>query len=366
MATLSLCEIWKVYGEVDAVVGMSLDIMDHEFVALLGPSGAGKTSALRMIAGLEIVSAGSIKIDGQRVNELPPEQRDVAMVFETYALYPHLTVYENLQFPLRSRARKKKFSEQEMKARINDVACMLEIDYLLDRKPSQLSGGQRQRVSLGRALVREPKVMLMDEPIAHLDAKLRHMLRGELKRMQKDSGVTTVYATPDYQEAMAMADRVAVLKEGEIHQVGTPDEIYNLPINEVVALLVGEPPMIIVDAWLDKSGDGDTLLTPLFKTSISDDIKSKLIATSKERFRFGIRPTDVGITRNQTECSIPAVVDIVEPLGLKEIVTVKLGDALLKLKSSTRLGLKDRERVWLRIDPAKGHFFDAGSGKRLL
>ncbi|MCX6089592.1 MAG: ABC transporter ATP-binding protein, partial [Candidatus Atribacteria bacterium] len=240
MASVTLKNVWKKYGHMTALKGIDLEVKDGELLTILGPSGAGKTSLLQTIAGVENIAAGEIYIDTKRVDELAPPERDVAMVFETYALYPNKTVFQNMAFPLHSPFRNLK--RDDIEKNVRNIAKLLQIDGLLDRNVAQLSGGQRQRVALGRMLVRNPKIFLMDEPIAHLDAKLRHRLRGELKIIQKKFGITTLYTTHDYREALGMGDRVVVLNQGNVLQVGTPEEIFNLPQNDFVGGLVGDPP----------------------------------------------------------------------------------------------------------------------------
>ncbi|MBC7189910.1 ATP-binding cassette domain-containing protein, partial [Candidatus Aerophobetes bacterium] len=247
MAEVILKGVYKRYGRVEAVKNLNLHIKDKEFFCLLGPSGCGKSSTLRMIAGLEEISEGIIKIGNRIINNLEPKDRDVAMVFENYALYPHMTVYENLSYPLKGRG----MTSSEIDKRVRYIAGLLQIAELLDRKPRQLSGGQKQRVALGRAIVRNPQVFLMDEPISHLDAKLRTLMRAELKRLQRELNTTTIYATPDQREAIAMADTIAIINKGEIQQIGTPLEIFNFPANEFVAGFTGEPPMNLFDCSVE-------------------------------------------------------------------------------------------------------------------
>ncbi len=243
MASLTFNGVWKRYDQVEAVKDLNLAVADGEFLCLLGPSGCGKSSSLRMIAGLEFISDGDILLDDRRINDLEPRHRDIAMVFESYALYPTKTVFENMANPLRLR----KASKDEIDRRVRETARILEIERLLDRRPSQLSGGQKQRVAIGRVLVREPKAFLFDEPIAHLDAKLRARMRGELKHIQKTLGTTTVYVTHDQLEGMSMADRIAIMRDGVLQQVGTPYEVFNRPANVWVATFVGDPPMNILN-----------------------------------------------------------------------------------------------------------------------
>src|SRR6266699_733070 len=257
LARVELRGLAKAYDDVPAVTDLSLEVNDKEFVVLLGPSGCGKTTTLRCIAGLEEPSAGEIYIGDRLVNDLDPKQRNVAMVFQSYALYPHMTVYKNIAFPLENA----KVPEREIIARVNRVARLLQIEGLLDRKPSQLSGGQRQRVALGRAIVREPQVFLMDEPLSNLDAKLRVHMRAELKKLQKDLGVTTIYVTHDQVEAMTMAHRVAVMHHGMLQQFAEPRTVYDRPANMFVASFMGSPPMNFLPAQIAVSGPAAVVLT---------------------------------------------------------------------------------------------------------
>jgi multiple sugar transport system ATP-binding protein len=252
MAEVSLRKVVKRYDDVEAVRGIDLDIADHEFVVLVGPSGCGKTTALRMVAGLELITEGEIRIGDRVVNGLPPRDRDVAMVFQNYALYPHKTVYENLSFPLKLR----KLSRRDVDARVRQIARVLELEEQLPRKPGQLSGGQRQRVAMGRAMIREPYAYLMDEPLSNLDAKLRTQMRAEIGLLHKELGVTTIYVTHDQVEAMTLGERVAVMRRGELQQVATPQELYNTPANLFVAGFIGSPAMNFFLGRVSTEADG--------------------------------------------------------------------------------------------------------------
>jgi multiple sugar transport system ATP-binding protein len=278
MAKIILKNIYKQYkeGKVQALQDLSLECEDGKFFCLLGPAGAGKTTTIKLIAGNEPVDRGSIFLDDTDVTNLEPKDRNIAVAYETYALYPHLTVRENLRFPLEAPIRKNEFSSSEKDTRVVEIANLLGIGELLERFPRQLSGGQRQRVALGRALVRNPKAYLLDEPIAHLDAKLRHRMRGELKRIQMDLGITTLYTTPDQLEALSLADHIAVINNGAIEQIGTPDEVYNKPANGFVARFVGDPPMNMLESNLD----GDQLiLAGVLRVDLSPVSKPCLPAT---------------------------------------------------------------------------------------
>ena len=293
MARVLLQNVWKRYGKVEAVKEVTFEVRDHEFFCLLGPSGCGKSSTLRMIAGLEEISEGEIYIGDRVVNRVEPKDRDVAMVFESYALYPHKTVYDNMAFPLR--IRKGQYTEAQIKERVTHAAKILEINELVNRYPRQLSGGQKQRVAIGRAIVREPQVFLMDEPISHLDAKLRTQMRGELKHLQKVLKSTMVYVTHDQLEAMSMADRIAIMYRGVLQQVGTPDEVFNHPVNNIVAGFIGDPPMNFIDCRLKVEGDDWWLGNHAFKIKILPDLAAKFKQNSKSfggtmDLVLGIRP----------------------------------------------------------------------------
>ncbi len=364
MASLTFNNVWKRYDQVEAVKSLNLDVQDGEFLCLLGPSGCGKSSSLRMIAGLEFISEGEIQLGGQRINDLEPRHRDIAMVFESYALYPQKTVYDNMANPLRLR----KLSKDEIDRRVQETARILEIERLLSRRPSQLSGGQKQRVAIGRVLVREPKAFLFDEPIAHLDAKLRARMRGELKHIQKTLGTTTVYVTHDQLEGMSMADRIAVMREGVLQQVGTPHEVFNRPANVWVATFVGDPPMNILNGELEHV-DGRLLArAPQFTIEVPGPKAAALSKAPRQdkRVQIGIRPEALTLSSTR-DASHPIAGRIyaVQPLGDVEIVDVRVGEDRILVR--TELGTIANEDmdapVFLGYKPEKLHFFDAGSGQ---
>ena len=324
MAEVALRNVVKRYDDVVAVSNISLDIPNHEFVVLVGPSGCGKSTTLRMIAGLEEISSGEISIGGEVVNDLPPKDRDIAMVFQNYALYPHMTVAENMSFGLKLR----KFPKAEIKQRVNNAARILDITELLARRPKQLSGGQRQRVAMGRAIVRNPKVFLFDEPLSNLDAKLRVQMRTEIKRVHQKVKTTTVYVTHDQVEAMTLADRVVVMHHGKIEQIGTPNELYHHPKTRFVAGFIGSPAMNFIPAKLEMNGSGLTL-------RVSDRISFPVPETRAARFRsyaskdvlFGLRPEHITETRGRENGSgqeFPVILDVVEPMGMETIVFFKV------------------------------------------
>jgi multiple sugar transport system ATP-binding protein len=390
VADVELVHLTKVYGrDVVAVRDLNLQIAEGEFVVLVGPSGCGKTTALRMIAGLEEISAGEIRIGGKVVNDLPPRARDIAMVFQTYALYPHKSVYDNLAFGLRMR----KVPKEEQKRRVEEIARVLGLADMLQRRPAQLSGGQRQRVAMGRAIVREPKAFLMDEPLSNLDAKLRVQMRAEIARIQKALKVTTVYVTHDQVEAMTMGDRVAVMRDGELQQVDTPQHLYDAPANLFVASFVGSPPMNIFEAavrrengrLLCKVGDSEFEL-PADLTAA----RPPLAGYAGRRLAIGIRPEDVREAAGWDGARLRGRILLVESLGSEQLVHIEVAAAPLERsdlvdtaaqppgpslgvdeleQAVTLLGRFDRhllltpgEAVEVAIDPHLLHFFDLETG----
>lgn len=367
MASVELIRVTKAYDGLIALKDVSFECHDGELVALLGSAGAGKTSLLKIISGLEGVATGEVHIGGELVNELPAEKRDTAMVFETYSLYPHFSVYKNMAFPLHAPVRKSQLRSSEIEKRVRSVAEVLKIGELLDRFPSQLSGGQRQRVALGRALVRDPKVFLMDEPLAHLDAKLRHELRGELKRVQKDIGITTIYATPDYTEAMAMADHVVFLHEGTLHQYGTPADIFDRPASVLVAQMVGDPPMNLFDAEIVSEGGRFRFKSGDFTLEAPEHVIQMLKSLPKhETITVGVRPTDLipSLEPGGGEC-IAGVVHVFEPLGPSTLLTVRVGARMVSVKVRGEFAVDFDEKVWLDAGVENIHLFDAQTGRRL-
>jgi len=360
--------IKKKYGQTEALRGVSLRCKEGEFFCLFGPSGAGKTSTLKIIAGIEKATDGNVFIGERLVNEVRPQDREVAMMFENYALYPHLTVFENLAAPLRSPAVKGQYSGKEIQKRVNEVAEMLGISHLLSRYPRQLSGGQKQRVALGRVLVRRVPVFLLDEPISHLDAKLRHEMRVELKRIHKEVGTTFFYATPDQLEAMSMAETVAVIHQGIIQQIGTPEELYNHPANEFVAGFIGEPPMNFFDGELEEEHNEFIVkLSEVAKIKIPDKFAYRLKKALKQRkVRLGIRPTDVAIVKDETMVQgsddfLRGEVYVCEPLGRYTVATIKVGKTFLKVKMEGYFKIQEGDKVDLLVNRNKLYFFDPQS-----
>jgi multiple sugar transport system ATP-binding protein len=366
MATVTLQGLTKRYGKTRAVEDLDLSVDDGEFFVLLGPSGAGKTTTLSLIAGLEPPDAGEVHLGGEDVTRVDPWKRDVAMAFESYALYPHMSVFENIAFPLRAPTRSPRLSKQEITAEVHRIAAMLQIDQLLDRAPSQLSGGQRQRTSLGRMLVRQPRAFLMDEPIVHLDAKLRHHMRGELKQLHERFAVTTLYATPDWVEAVAMGHRIAVMNRGQIIQTGTPDEIYNQPINRFVADFVGEPPMNIVEGRFVRHDRGLHFDLGGASFTINERLAHALTNADGIEWQLGIRPSAVTLELTETQQSqIPATVFVSEPLGRDTVMETRLAGQAITVKMPGIVALEPGTPVWLNIDSDQIHAFDKRTGGAL-
>ena len=364
MAHIKLENIVKRYGDVVAVKDFNLEIEDKEFVVFLGPSGCGKTTTLRLIAGLENPEEGDIFIDGQRVNDLSPADRDIAFVFQFYDLYPHLSVYDNIAFPLKA----VKLSKSEIDAQVKRVAGILQISDILHRKPSVLSGGEMQRVALGRAMVRQPKVYLLDEPMANLDAKIRVDTRAEIKRLQHEIGATTLFVTHDQVEAMSLADRIAVIHQGVLQQIGTPHEIYNKPESLFVAGFMGMPTMNLLDAETTVR-DGESLLR-LCHTDVyfrlSPERQANTTSGAVENgLVFGIRPEHITAVGQSGNGTIPADVHLVEPLGPVNILDIRLGThsetqepILLRVRTHPTFQVKTGDTVLLNFDEAEMHLFD--------
>jgi multiple sugar transport system ATP-binding protein len=354
MADVTFTSVAKRYGDVSVIEDLNLHIRDHELMVLVGPSGCGKSTALRMIAGLEEISAGTIAIGPRVVNALPPKERDIAMVFQSYALYPHMTVRENLEFGLKMRG----VPKDETKTRVDDAAQILAIGHLLDRKPKDLSGGQRQRVAVGRAIVRKPAVFLFDEPLSNLDAKLRVQTRAEITKLQQSLGTTSVYVTHDQVEAMTMGQRITVLRDGKIQQVGTPQEVYAHPANVFVATFIGTPPMNVVQATVS---DG-LLRASSFTLPIAAPLRGSL--KDGQRVTLGIRPEYIhpaGEVPRGTAAPVTAVVDVVEPVGHESIVYASAGDEHLVAIFDPHTTPRPGDTIVLTVDADAVHVFDAAT-----
>ena len=348
MSFLELQNITKVYPNgTKAVNETSLNVEKGEFVVFVGPSGCGKSSLLRMIAGLEDITAGEIVLDGSIINTIDPSERDVAMVFQNYALYPHMTVYNNMAYGLKNRG----ISKQEIEDKVNEVAKLLEIDPYLSRKPSMLSGGQRQRVAMGRAIVRNPKIFLFDEPLSNLDAKLRNQMRLEIKKLQRQMGVTSIFVTHDQTEAMTLGDRIVVINNGIVEQVGTPKDIYSNPNTKFVAEFIGSPQMNIFNCKID-NGIAKIDNNPInLNKSINVDDAS-----------IGIRPDDIQISDSG---SITCKANLVEYLGSDMIIYSNMGGQEFSCKLSSKIDVKAGDEFKFEIQPSLVHIFDNSSGKRL-
>ncbi len=347
--TIRFKNVTKSFGDMHVVDDLSLEIERGEFVVLLGPSGCGKTTTLRMLAGLETVTSGDIYIEDQRINNVQTQHRDLAMVFQSYALYPHMTIADNIAYPLRVR----KLEKTERTKRVKQVAAMLEIESLLDRKPRQLSGGERQRVALARAIVREPRAYLMDEPLSNLDARLRVQMRGELKRLQHQLGTTTIYVTHDQAEAMTLASRVAVMKRGRLQQFDTPLNIYNRPANRFVAEFVGSPSMNFIDGKIEHS---------IFQ---NDSVKIRVQRPDTNKITLGIRPEHIQVLTEPQDGAIPASVYVTELMGNETFVFLSVGNNRLIARAPAEFRADFETPVWLQMQIEKAHFFDSETGLAL-
>ena len=366
MASVRLESVVKKFGKVIAVNNVSLEVKDGEFFILLGPSGCGKTTTLRLIAGLEYPDSGRIYIDDKDVTFLEPKDRDVAMVFQNYALYPHMTVFQNIAFPLLLKRKKLGLTKEDIKKRVLEVARLLRIEELLHRKPGQLSGGQQQRVALARALIRRPKVWLMDEPLSNLDALLRLAMRAELKRLQKELGITTIYVTHDQAEALSMADRIAVMNKGKVIQVGTPDEVYLKPKHVFVGTFIGAPPMNVIECRIEEQDGKYLLQCPGFTREIPQEIMASKLVKTKEII-LGIRPEFIEVTESPAPDTIKGKILVVEPLGSETILNININpeneETIIKVKlPKITKKFRPGETVFLKIDWSKVSIFDKTTG----
>ncbi len=360
MATVTLEKLVKRYGNMEVVHSIGLEIRDREFIAMVGPSGCGKSTTLRMIAGLEDVSDGLIRIGGEVVNDLPPRSRNISMVFQSYALYPHMTVRENMGFSLKIAKRPR----EEIDKRVAEASEILHLDELMDRRPSQLSGGQRQRVAMGRAIVRDPAAFLFDEPLSNLDAKLRTQMRTEIKKLHAKVQSTVIYVTHDQVEAMTLADRIVIMRDGYIEQVGTPDDVFSHPATRFVAGFIGSPPMNILDATID---DGAIVFAGGDRLPIPDRYKNAVAAGQK--IAFGLRPDDLYPTGHGLPSGQPNAVyqkdmkvSVTEPLGNETLVFVDFAgrDWVSRMLNPRALGAG--EMISISFDLSKAHFFGGESG----
>ena len=354
---LRLIGVSKSYDHVRALDGLSFDVIEGRFFALFGPSSVGKTTTLRTIAGLVKPDSGRVEINGNDVTHAPITGRGLSMVFQSFALYPHLTVYENFAYPLRE----DKLGREEIDKRVKETAAMLKLSHRLERKPNTLSGGEQQRVALGRSLIRRPKILLLDEPLTNLDAKLRHDMRAELKRLHRQFGMTIVYSTPDELEALSMGEEIAVMRDGAVVQRGTPDELYENPIDMYVAGKIGSPHMNMIKA---KTGaDKTTFDTSLGKIAAKSKIKS---AVSGEAAMLGIRPSDIRFA-NKGEAGVKSTVQMLEPLGDVTVISFETGSETLRMvvPESVAIAIKPGQAASVYLDHKKFHIFRASSGQAM-
>jgi multiple sugar transport system ATP-binding protein len=359
MARVVLKNVGKKYGSVVAVKNANIVCEDKEFLILVGPSGCGKTTTLRMIAGLEEITSGEIFIDDLMVNDVPPKDRDIAMVFQNYALYPHMTVYENMAFGLKLR----KYPAAEIKARVNEAAEILSIEKYLKRKPKELSGGERQRVAVGRAIVRKPKVFLFDEPLSNLDAKLRVQMRAELSKLHTRLQATMIYVTHDQVEAMTMGEKIVVMKATEVQQIASPKEMYNKPINKFVAGFIGSPSMNFIEGTLESKKGGMYFNEENFEVRVPDTMMEKLKGKMGAEVTMGIRPEDiydkVYAPNASADNTIVATVEVVEQLGSESNVYLTTGKTPFIAKMDSEAEVEVNQEVELVLDMNKAHFFDS-------
>ena len=373
MSTVSLKNIYKIYdNSVTAVSDFNLEIADKEFIVLVGPSGCGKSTTLRMVAGLEEISKGELYIDGKLVNDVEPKDRDIAMVFQSYALYPHMTVRENMEFPLKL----KKVPKEEIQQRVDQAAEILGITQYLDRKPKALSGGQRQRVAIGRAIVREPKVLLMDEPLSNLDAKLRNQMRAEIIKLRQRINTTFVYVTHDQTEAMTLGDRIVIMKDGFVQQIGTPQEVFEKPINIFVAGFIGTPQMNFFNARLEKKGGDYSVEYAGASFPLDGEMSAKLAGKGQQSADviLGVRPEHIAVQKDPSASAIEASIEVSELMGSELYLhaTVEGGQEVVIRTPTVELpaeypgGVPYGTKLRFTFSPSLIHLFDPESEKSLL
>ena len=362
MAILQLNNLAKRYNrKVWGVKEMNLEVNDKEFIVFLGPSGCGKTTCMRMIAGLEETTRGSIILDGRDITDLPPRERNISMVFQNYAIWPHMTVFDNIAFALKLKG----LPKDEIARTVNEVAAMVKIEHLLTRIPGQMSGGQQQRVALARALAVHPKLFLMDEPLSNLDAKLRVVMRTELKAIHQRTGATSIFVTHDQSEAMSMADRIVIMKDGRIVQVGTPDDVYFRSANIFVAGFIGTPPTNFFPVTLAREADEGYLRHAHLSIPVERETFATLQRGSRERLVLGVRPEDFRLVAGNTG-AIRAEVLVVEPQGSHQIVAVEIDDRIVKIVVPSDRKLTPGEAVSFDLDHRHLHFFDAETENRIV
>jgi multiple sugar transport system ATP-binding protein len=367
MAQVNLKTVSKVFqGEVRAVDKVDIAVKDKEFVVLVGPSGCGKSTTLRMIAGLEEITDGEIYIDDRRVNEIPPKDRDIAMVFQNYALYPHMTAYDNMSFGLRLRH----FPKPEIEKRVRDAADMLGIKELLQRKPKELSGGQRQRVAVGRAIVRKPKVFLFDEPLSNLDAKMRVQMRNEISRLHNRLQSTMIYVTHDQTEAMTMGDRIVVMRDGIVQQEDKPLSLYERPQNRFVAGFIGSPPMNFIEGMLIQREGVFYFKSEKFELKVNEEMKGKLQRCIGKKIILGIRPEDIHdklyVRPGLGENTVTATVDLIEPMGAETYLYLHVGRQTLMARLKTKSDVSIHQDLEVVFDMNRVHFFDRETDKTIV
>jgi len=353
MASVSVANVRKSYGHFEVLHGVDIDIEDGEFVILVGPSGCGKSTLLRMIAGLEEISGGDVAIGGRVVNDVEPKSRDIAMVFQSYALYPHMTVEANMGFSLRLA----KAPKEEIRRRVREAAQILGLENLLDRYPRNLSGGQRQRVAMGRAIVRQPQVFLFDEPLSNLDAKLRVQMRSEIKQLHQRLRTTTIYVTHDQIEAMTMADRIVVMRDGYVEQIGSPLELYDRPANLFVAGFIGSPGMNLIRGKVSSDGPVEFIADGGARLPLPEGLG----VTRGTEVIYGIRPENIAVA----EGGIDAEVVVVEPTGAETLIVASIGSDNIVLALRERIGSRAGDTISLKPDTGKLHLFDGATGRRI-
>jgi multiple sugar transport system ATP-binding protein len=367
MARVVMKNIYKRFGDVEVVKNLNLEVADREFCIMVGPSGCGKTTSLRMIAGLEEVTAGDIFIGERRVNDLPPKDRDIAMVFQNYALYPHMSVYDNMGFGLKLRG----YSKKEIDLRVREAAEILGIDRLVERRPKQLSGGQRQRVAVGRAIVRKPKVFLFDEPLSNLDAKLRVQMRAELKKIHERLQATMIYVTHDQTEAMTMGDKICVMKDGIIQQIDGPLSLYDRPSNKFVAGFIGNPPMNFVDVDVLARDEDIYLNEGMMQLKLPKQFKDKISKFVNQKMSLGIRPEDLYdklfYNLGPKDGNIfSATVEVVEPLGSEIYLHLNTGKNTMVAKVDPHNQAKPNQMMEIVVNMNKAHLFDIATGNAVV
>ena len=364
MAQVVIEELNKKFGEVYAVKDLSQTVQDREFIVLVGPSGCGKSTTLRMIAGLEEITSGKISIGGRLVNDLPPRERDIAMVFQNYALYPHMTVFDNIAFGLKMR----KFDGVEIDKRVKEAAEILGIQALLKRKPRQLSGGQRQRVAVGRAIVRHPQVFLFDEPLSNLDAKLRVQMRVELKRLHERLESTAVYVTHDQTEAMTLGDRIVVMNDGRIQQTGQPLEVYAQPRNKFVAGFIGSPAMNFIDASISEHNGDLYAETAGLQIRVPAERSRRLLSYKDRQVTLGIRPEDLHefTSVRSEDAFVEALVEVVEPLGSEILLNLRVGHQSMVARVNSSFHTRHHEKIRLGFAPKRMHFFELATEEAII